>query len=348
MIFEMYATQNIGIRSIAHEISKRGYKNTNGNDFSFSTIKNILINPKYKGYYCGNKSHKYDYRHNNRKYFDQAEWKMYKDEVNVPPIVSEELWEKANRILTKRSDNLKGEHPISYNNKYLYSAKIICSEHQCSYQRGNFRYASGNKEVWQCKEYVQKGKTGCTMPILYTTELNQIMKQCYDEIVTNRADIIHDLVKIYSSLSQKSNIKDDIAKYKVMINDVIKRKDKLLDLSIAGKLSDEEFENRNQSFNEEIDSLKTRIVDLEEEERKNADIEESVETLRKIIAKELDFENGFDNAIIDSLLDKIEVYRTDEKNVIDIKVYLKVIDDNLKYRINRGRKNTSICSTQYT
>ncbi|MCL2860486.1 MAG: recombinase family protein [Oscillospiraceae bacterium] len=342
----MYATRNIGIRTICAELSNKGYKNTNGNDFSFSTIKNILINPKYKGYYCGNKTHKYDYRSSDRKYFDKEEWKMYKDEENVPPIVSEELWDKANRILTNRSERLKNEN-ISYSNKYSYSGKIICSEHKCSYQRSMYRYPSGNKEIWQCRKYYEKGKAGCTMPILYTTELNQVMKECYDEIVTNKADIIHDLVKVYSSISQKSNIKEDIAKYRVEINDVIKRKDKLLDLSIAGKLSDEEFENRNNSFNKEIDTLKVKITDLEEEERKNADIEESVEKLRKVIAKELNFENGFDNAIIDSLLDKIEVYKTDEKNVIDIKVYIKVIDETLEYRINRGRKSTSVCTVQY-
>lgn len=337
----------MGIRAICAELTNRGYENTNGNDFSFSTIKNILVNPKYKGYYCGNKTHKYDYRSNNRKYFHKSEWKMYKDEENVPPIVSEELWEKANNILAKRSEKLKGENATSYSNKYSYSSKIICSEHKCSYQRGLYKYDSGDKEIWQCKEYVQKGKKGCTMPILYTTELNQIMKECYDEIITNKADIVHDLIKIYSSISQKSNIKEDMAKYKLEINDVIKRKDKLLDLSIAGKLSDEEFEIRNNKFNEEIDTLKVKIAELEEQERKNADIEESVETLRQIIAKELDFEDGFDNTIIDSLLDRIEVYRTEEKNVIDIKIYIKVIDDTLEYRINRGRKNTYVCNKQY-
>ena len=185
------------------------------------------------------------------------------------------------------------------------------------------------------------------MPILYTTELNQIMKECYDEIVTNKADIIHDLVKIYSSLSQKSNIKEDIAKSRVEINDILKRKDKLLDLSIAGKLSDDEFENRNNSFNEEMATLKLRIADLEKQERTNSEVEQSVETLRQIIAKEIDFEDGFDNSVIDNLLDKIEVCRTEQKNVIDVKIYIKVTDDTLEYRINRGKKNTSVCCTSY-
>lgn len=347
LIFELYATENLGIRAIANELTERGYLNTNGNPFSFSTIKNIIVNPKYKGYYCGRKSNKYDYRNNDRKLFDKKDWVMYKDEEDVPPIVSEELWEKANKILSKRSNNLKSDNPISYNNKYTYSGKIICGEHKCSYQRSLYRYPSGNKEIWQCKEYVSKGKKGCDMPILYTTELNQIMKQCYDEIVKDKEGIIRELINIYTTLSQQSNITQDIAKCKVNINDILKRKDKLLDLSIAGKLSDDEFEKRNNSFNIEIDILNVKIKELEEQEQANEEIEKSIEALRKIIAKELEFEDGFNNAIVDNLLDKIEVYKTDEKNVIDVKVHLKLIEDTQEYRINRGRKNTSVCSKQY-
>lgn len=348
LIFELYAIDNMGIRAISTELSARGYLNTEGNPFSFSTVRNILVNPKYKGYYCGRKTQKYDYRNKDRKVFDEKDWVMYKDEEDVPPIVSEELWEKANKILAKRSKNLKGDGHVSYNNKYTYSSKIICSKHKCSYQRKLYRYPSGDKELWQCKEYLEKGKDYCDMPTIYTTELNEIMKQCYNEVVTNKADIIHDLIKIYSSISQQSNITQDIAKCKVNINEFLKRKDKLLDLSIAGKISDDEFEKRNNSFNLEIESLKVKIKDLEEQEESNKEIEKSIEALRKIIAKELNFDDGFDNAIIDSLLDKIEVYKTDEKNVIDVKVYLKLLDDTLEYRINRSRKNTSVCNKQYT
>jgi methyl-accepting chemotaxis protein len=343
----MYTTQNMGMRAISLELASRGYYNGNGNAFSFTTIKNIITNPKYKGYYCGKKTHKVDYRNNTRKYFDKDEWVVYKDEENVPPIVTEEVWDKANQIIAQRSEKMSSEDRTSYNNKYAYSGKIICTEHGCRYQRGMFRYSSGNKEVWQCKKYVEKGKSGCTMPILYTTELNRVMKECYDSIITNRAEIIHDLVKIYSSLSHSSGIKEDIAKCRTMINDILKRKDKLLDLSIKGLLSDDEFASRNNAFNEEQENLKLKIEDLEAQERTNAEIEQGVETLRKIIARELDFEDGFDNSIIESLLEKIEVYPGEVKNEIHVKVYFKVMGDSLSYQIKRGRSNTSVCGSRY-
>ncbi|MDR0272605.1 MAG: recombinase family protein, partial [Clostridiales bacterium] len=123
--------------------------------------------------------------------------------------------------------------------------------------------------------------------------------------------------------------------------------DKLLDLSINGHLSDEEFAKRNRQFNSDIESLEARLANLEEEESKNKEISLTVETLRKLIADELDFSEGFDNAIVDSLLNRIEVFKTDDKKVIDLKIYFKVLNDEMKYRITRNN-GTSVCSVSHT
>jgi hypothetical protein len=77
---------------------------------------------------------------------------------------------------------------------------------------------------------------------------------------------------MYSTIGSDSKIKEDTAKVKVKIDDIIQRKDKLLDLSIKGHLSDEEFAKRNRQFNLEIESLEVRLADLEQEEKKNKDI----------------------------------------------------------------------------
>ena len=56
------------------------YKNTSGNNFSYSSIKGILINPKYKGFYCGSKTHKIDFRHSDVKRLSEDEWIIYLEE----------------------------------------------------------------------------------------------------------------------------------------------------------------------------------------------------------------------------------------------------------------------------
>ncbi len=349
-IFDMYANENMGMRSICNWLTEQGYRNTKGNVFSFSTIKGIITNPKYKGYYCGNKTHKYDYKLSDIKYLDSSEWVMYKDESGeiVPSIVSEKLWDRANFVLNKRSEKQSAESSTAYTNRYAYSGKIICMEHNLPYYRAEYKYKSGNKEVWQCKKYAEKGKAGCESPTIYTTEIDEVMKQAAELVIENKADIIHDLIKIYSEIGSKSKIKEDIAKYRIEINNLLKMKDKLLDLSIKGKLSDDEFEQRNEKFNFEIHEMKGKIAELETQEMKNTEISNSVEVLRQLIANELNFDEGLGYSLTDSLLDRVEVYKTNEKNVVNLKVYFKVMSEEMPFKLNRAKgKDTSVWYTPY-
>lgn len=348
MIFDLYANQHLGIRTIAGQLTSMGYENSKGNPFSFSTIRGILSNPKYKGYYCGGKSCKYDYKLSDRKYFSQEEWVMYKDEENVPPIVSEELWDKANLILNKRSAKQSAEDKTGYQNRYPYSGKIICGIHKLPYYRSLYRYKSGNKEIWQCQEYSRKGKEGCTSPVLYTTELDDIMRQVLGELSIHKADIIHELVQLYTTLGSGAKTEEDIAHCKVKIEGILRRKDKLLDLSIDGRITDEEFSLRNDRFNEEVTKLQGRLQELEAEKLKHQDMMQSIEVLRQAITEELDFSNGFSVGVIDALLDHVEVNGTEDKNRVEVQVYLKAVNETADFTIKRARNRTSVCTRQYT
>jgi len=347
LIFDLYANQQMGIRTVANYLTDHGYKNTNGNDFSFSTIRGILSNPKYKGYYCGGKSCKIDYKLKEVKQFSPEEWVMYKDEENVPPIVSEELWNKANSILTRRSAKQSAEDKSCYQNKYPYSGKIICGIHKEPYYRSLYRYKSGDKEVWQCQEYVKNGKRGCTAPILYTTELDDIIRQSIEEISIHKSEIIHELIEIYASIGSSAKMEEKIAQCKVEMERILGRKDKLLDLSIDGRISDEEFSQRNERFNREIETLRRQVQELEAEKQKNGEMMKSIETLREAITQEFSFAEGFSPGAVDALLDHMEVFGTEDKNRVKVSVYLKALGTHADYTVQRHRGRTSVCTREY-
>ena len=348
LIFELYANQRMGIRAISTYLADHGYENSRGNVFSFSTIRGILSNPKYKGFYCGRKSTKVDYKMSTIKAFAPDQWVMYKDEENVPPIVSEELWEKANFILAKRSAKQSAEDKTSYQNKYAYSGKIICGIHQEPYHRSVYRYKSGNKEVWQCREYAKKGKSGCQSPIIYTSELDDIMRRALEEVAIHKAEVVHELIQIYCSIHGEEEVEKKSVKCKAEMDEILRRKDRLLDLNIDGRITDQEFSARNDRFNEELEQLQEQLRELEEEKLKTKDMMQSIEILRQVITRELSFEHGFSDGVIDTLLDRIEVKGSQDKNVIQAKVYLKAMPQAQEYSIQRIRGNTSVCTRQYT
>ena len=131
------------------------------------------------------------------------------------------------------------------------------------------------------------------------------------------------------------------------MEELLRRKDKLLDLSIDGRISDEEFSLRNDRFNEELEKLRMRLTELEGEKLKIADMMQSIEDLRQAIEKELDFADGFSAGVIDALVDRIEVHGTDDQNLVRVSVSLKALPDTQHYTVQRKRGKTSVCSRVY-
>ena len=348
-IFTMYALDGLGMRSICNWLTENGIRNTKGNDFSFSTIKGILTNPKYKGYYCGGKTHKCDYKLNNVRYLDPTEWKLYKDETGniVPALVSEELWDKANLILQTRSARQRAACKTSCQTQYPFSGKILCTEHQVPYYRACYRYSSGIREVWQCKKYTEQGKAGCDSPIVYTSELNEALRQVIGKVVSDQAEIIRDLIGIYTELGSRPNLQTEISRQEALMHEFFQKKDKLLELSVKGKLSDEEFEIRNRQFNAALSDLQNRINELRQKETQFRNQSLPTEELRRLIAEELNFEGGFNHQVVDSLLQRIEVSRTQQKNEVRLKLIGKTIPEEFLFLIRRTRSKTSVCYIPY-
>ena len=323
-IFDLYANGNLGVRAIAKMLSDSGLRNTNGNPFSFSTIKGILVNPKYKGFYCGNKTHKVHFLSNEIAYVPKDEWVVYKDHEKVPPIVSAELWDKANRKLKERSEKRSSSDKTSYQNKYLYSGKIVCGEHGTCYHHTIYKYKNlGNKELWACKEYGNGNK--CRNPLVYTTEMDAVMREGYNQIICEQTSIINELIELYKESGSTKAIAKSKHKIQADINDILAKKDKLLDLATDGRLSNEEFQQRNNSFNAQVSELRARLSELEEEEQKSLDLKESIEGLRSSIANELDFTEDLGKNVVDSFVDKIVVYKSEVENQIDLKIFLKLL-----------------------
>lgn len=54
-LFNLYATDEYSMKQIENLFWEKGYRNHNGKRIAHSTMSGIISNPKYKGYYVGNK-----------------------------------------------------------------------------------------------------------------------------------------------------------------------------------------------------------------------------------------------------------------------------------------------------
>ena len=303
-IYELFALERLGMRAIGKRLSEEGYCNSRQQPLSFSTIAGILSNPKYKGYYCGNKTHKVDYKLDRVKRLDPAEWVMYRAPEQVPPIVSEELWEQAARLREQRSRKFGKSEA---NHRYPYSGKIICLQHQTPFYRAVYKYRSGSREVWQCREYAQKGRAGCLAPVIYTDEADQIMRRCLRAVLPPEQQLTERLLEIYQRAAAPSEQQAGIAALEREAALWRQRQDRLLDLNIAGQISDEEFAVRNQRYAEQLDAATKRLEQRRQSLSPPPNPEELLAALRQRIGALLSFPQGFSNGLMDALLQRIEV-----------------------------------------
>ncbi len=206
-IFEIYANDNkIGLKGLAKKLQEEGYLNHNQNPIHQNTLKKIIQNPKYKGYYTGGLSTVIDYRTKRRSINKQTEWKIYKDYEKVPPIVSEELWEKANNKLISRSKSAKTYR--KYQNKYPLSGKLYCKKHKCGYVRKVRHYKTKQDEVyWYCGNFHKTGKKDCEQACLKEKEIYVMIQNKFKIYEKYKEDVCRELLSVYAKFIDNSKVK---------------------------------------------------------------------------------------------------------------------------------------------
>ena len=322
-IFYLYANQQMGIRRISQTLYDEGFTSRKGNAFNVLTIRHILCNPKYKGWYCANKSQTVDYRSKRKVFLDESEWVMYPD-PSIPAIVSVELWDRANALYKRRSQQMMSHQSAAeFHNRYPYSGKIICEEHGTSFHRQVLKSAKGEKEVWQCRVYRNRGRAGCTAPQLRTTELDQIMADIFDQLVQNKQAIIDAVVTVLQSVPDEHDYAQDIRHIEEDLSAIQAKKDRLLEMSIEGVISTTEFKQRNDGFNEQIKTLEEKLAALQSEAEKGPQTTAQLQEIRSALEEELTFQNSVNSVLVTTILDKIEVKKGSTKEELHLDIYLK-------------------------
>lgn len=323
-IFATYANDNkIGLKKLSMELAKQGYYNHNGNRFHQNTLKKIIQNPKYKGYYTGGLSTVVDYRTKKRNFNDKKQWKVFKDYEKVPPIISEDLWEKANKKLMSRGKNAPTYQ--RHQTRYPLSGKLYCEKHKCSFVRKVRHYKNKPDIVyWYCSNFHKTGKRDCMLACFKETDLYNLLLYLFKRYETYEAEICNELMNLYIEISnQENNIVQEM-KCKNEIQMLKNKKDKLLDLTLDGILNEEELKIKKISIEKEIFTLETKLKELEGKKSKQEKEKDAYKKLRENIGKELIISKNNIEDYIDELIDKIMIQENTMNDKAESKIELKI------------------------
>ena len=342
-IFNTYANnQKIGLKKLSIELAKQGYYNRNGNVIHQNTLKKIIQNPKYKGYYTGGLSTVVDYRTKKRNFYKKQEWKVFKDYEKVPPIVSEELWDKANQKLLSRSKLAKMYQ--KHQTIYPLSGKLYCKKHKCGFVR-KIRHYKDKEDVvyWYCGDFHKKGKKNCVPACFKEEDLYSILLIVFKKYEIYKEEIAEELMSFYLELSKEG---ENIEKEKKIINEIKflkNKKDKLLDLALDGFLSKEELQIKKVSIEKEISSLNLKLKEIEDKKNQVSNSKQSFKQyskkLKENILKELVITKDNLETYIEELLDKIiieelETVKENTKSAETLENKKYTVDNKVKSEVS--------------
>ncbi len=340
-LFQLYATGQYSMKQIETVFWQKGYRNHNGNKIAHTTMSNMIANPKYKGYYVGNKVRVIDMFSKKQKFLPPEEWVMFKDETGqiVPAIVSEELWEQANKVLKRRSDDVKSRQGIC-NHQNLLTGKLYCTHCGATYYRRESKDKAGNKNSkWVCSGKIKNGADSCPSFPIYEEEIKPLLFEVFQETEVNVSALIEEYMEMYRSLDEDNKTPKQIAQQKERLDLAQKKKSKLLEYNVTGQLSDADFLAMNKACTDEIKDAEAQILELEQQLFSREEFRKHMDTVRSALeAARRDAAQGMITSdFVSKYIDKILVTPEDDGSMrLDIKIFTG--ETTQKYLANLARR----------
>lgn len=235
-LFTMYAIDKLSLNQITKIFNDEHIKTSLNRKWNVTTLSRMISNPKYKGFYCGRKSEVIDYMSKKIKHLSESDWVMYEDYLNIPPIIDEHLFTIANERL-KKNKKVFG----SKSTKYALSNKIKCKCGLFFYRRKMSKKKC--EFTWFCPN--------CRFGIR-ESEIFYIIK----DVFKLEASIINNLL---NGLYKKYYLSTGVYNYEEELRMLDEKKDKLLELLINDYISNEEFKNKTNKYDEEIRNIKEKL-----------------------------------------------------------------------------------------
>ena len=308
-LFELYATGDYSMKQIEGLFWERGYRNHNGKRIAHTTMSGMIANPKYKGFYVGNKVQVVDLFSKKQKFLPPEEWVMFKDETGeiVPAIVSEDLWEQANKVLRKRSEDVKSRQGIC-NHANLLTGKLFCTCCGTAYYRRESKDKFGNKNSkWVCSGKIKNGADACASFAIYEEELKPLLFELFEETHETAQALIEEYIEMYKELTDEGDTAGQITELQQKIELAEKKKSKLLGYNATGQISDRDFLAMNKACVQEIEEAQHQIYELEQQQLAKDDLKKHIDTIRRVLKQaQEDAVNGIINKeFVDKYIDKI-------------------------------------------
>lgn len=339
LIFHKFANENKGTHVIARELREAGITPMRVKEWSNTVILRVIRNEKYCGDLVQKKTFTPDFLSHEKKYNrGEEEFVIIKD--HHEPIVSRELFEKANRILDEKS--LTQEGKAKHSNRYPFSGKIKCGCCGSSYVARYKNRKNGTRyKAWRCYKSATQGSPhtdkagnplGCSNPSIRNEDAVHIMYLVTRSLQLEEKKITANLLSVIQSVLSVNTNYSHIEKLKEQIHTVEDKRTQRIDLCISGAITKQEFITKREACDKEISELQDTISGIDQQHLL-ADQQESV--MKEITAAIHEIVSGveYEDAFYSQILERMVVQ---SKDTVD--VYLNLLPIKWSYAVAKASK----------
>lgn len=308
-----------GARSIAIALKNEGIVNKKGKPFSDASIRRIIRSPLNKGTAVMHKTH-YDFEAKKTFKIPEEEWIIHKNAV--PAIVSEELWEMANRQMSahqKVNPQITGEKTA----KYHLSGKLFCGFCKSPYyRRSRKRYCDGKRIYeWSCKTYIEVGRNarwnarpqlrkielenvhGCDNVHLDEKKLEQLLERvCEDNYQTDKGKVVDHMLFLLKKVLKEQDFEPEIKKQQSEKEKIREQTNLLLDKLLDGVISDAAYQVKQKQLEDKAANVQEKIQALERKKAQGAVLKERMNSIEKRLREG----TAVQEATVESMLEEMD------------------------------------------
>ena len=337
LIFRKFVDEGKGTHVIARELREEGIEPMRVKEWQNTVILRVIRNEKYCGDLVQKKTYTPDFLSHEKKYNrGQEEFVIIKD--HHEPIISRELFDKANHILDAKS--LSQEGKAKHSNRYPFSGKIKCGRCGASYvARYKTRKDGSRYKAWRCYEAANHGRphidkagnqVGCSGESIRNEDAIYLLYLVCRELKINRQKVVDNLTRTIDAVMRIDLIGTSTSALSEKIEEAKKKSTGLIDLYTSGDIDKTEFTALRAKYDEDIEKLKSTMEGTRQQQTMILKQQELMTDIKNAIDELI---NGiqYEDEYYTQILDKMVI---NDKNHID--VYLKMLPHKWSFTVAKG------------
>ena len=339
-IFEQY-NAGAGCSIIARELNKKGILTTRGNPWTNSSVLGIITNEKYTGDLLLGKTFTVD-PISKRRLDNFGEEDRYFVKDHHAPIISHEIFEKAQEIRLRRSGGRK--HGVTpgkrekFSRQFAFSCMLECGF--CGKNLSRRRWHSSSiykKTIWQCVASTKGGKRLCPdSKGIPEQVIEEAFVESYRLLTSDNQDVMKEFLKRVEDTLGDDTSQNNYDKACQDKKTYSSKRKKLLDKYIEGGIETGIYESMDRDLQKKLSEATAQIEYYEGLLQDKKSLNRRIEEFKKALSKNQVLEE-FDRSVFESMIEKVIIGGIDDEGKKDPYKITFIYKNGFKDSMNRTK-----------